>query len=62
MNNSLFSLNYKTIIEPGLVKISADYELKKAVYQPAENVKLKGYFNEVIRRFNQPVVLRKTVR
>lgn len=59
MSNSLFVMNYKAVAEPGIVRITAGYRLTKAVYPPAEYARIRSYLDEVVKRFNEPVVLQK---
>lgn len=59
MDNSLFNMNYKVVASPGAVHVTADYHLKKAIYPPADYQRVKSYLDQVVERFNKPVVFRK---
>jgi hypothetical protein len=59
MSNSLFVMNYKAVAEAGTVKITADYNMTKAIYPPSEYARIRSYLEEVVKRFNEPVVFQK---
>lgn len=55
-----FSLNYSASVNNNTIVVSAEYEFKKAVFEPEEYNLLKYYFNQIIKKFNEKVVLKKT--
>lgn len=57
IKNSLIEMNYKAISDAKVVKIVADYKLLKATYPPIDYAQIKSYLNEIVKRFNKPVVL-----
>jgi hypothetical protein len=57
VNNDLVAVELKVMLEEGVVRITGNYAFKKAVYQPSEYARLKHHFNEIIRVFNEKVVL-----
>ena len=57
MSNSLIEMDYKVTNDPGVIRINAHYKLPKAIYQPADYAKIKSYLSEIVKRFNEPVVL-----
>lgn len=59
LNNELFDLNYSTKTLSDKIQISLTYSFKKAIYQPTDYLKIKDFFNEIIRKGNEKVVLTK---
>lgn len=57
ISNSLIEMNYKVTNEPGVIRVTAHYKLPKAIYQPIDYAKIKSYFSEIVKRFNEPVIL-----
>lgn len=57
IKNSLIELNYQVIRDANVVKITADYKLLKATYAPIDYEKIKSYLNEIVKHFNEPVIL-----
>lgn len=62
MSNSLIKINYSVKSEPGKVNIDADYHLLKAIYKPSDYSKIKSYLDQIVKQFNEPVVLQKIVK
>ncbi len=58
-NSSLFLIQYKCEEKDGIIKTIATYQFKKAVYPPEDYSKIKHYFNLIIEKFNQKIVLVK---
>lgn len=59
MSNSLLEISYKVSTEAGKVHVNASYKMPKAVYPPSEYSKIRTYLNEVVKRFNEPIVIQK---
>lgn len=59
MSNSLIEMKYTVTNEPGVIRINAHYKLPKATYQPLDYTKIRSYFQEIVKRFNEPVILQK---
>jgi hypothetical protein len=59
INNQLFELNYLVNSNAGKLLISFDYYFKKAVYQPIDYERVKYFFDEVIKKGNEKIVLSK---
>ncbi len=57
INNELFELNYSLSKNRNEVIVLFDYHFKRAVYQSSEYRKIKYYFNEVVRKGNEKIVL-----
>jgi len=58
-NTQLFSLVYNVTQENNTIKISASYQFKKAVYSPEDYTKIKRYFEIIIKKLNQKLVIEK---
>jgi hypothetical protein len=62
MNNEIAQISFKYTLSGSELEITADYQLKKAVYVAAEYAKLKfylGILGMIVKAFNAPVVLQK---
>jgi hypothetical protein len=59
INNHLFELNYSTMSIDNQIIISFDYYFKKSVYSADDYSKIKFYFNEIVKRENEKIVLSK---
>jgi len=60
INNAMVSVDYKTITsEENKITISGNYSFKKAVYEATEYSNLKYVYNEIIKKFNEKVILTK---
>ncbi len=57
INNDLFLLQYSANENNGIISLNATYQFKKAIYQPEEYLKIKSYFDLIIKYFNQNIVL-----
>jgi hypothetical protein len=59
VNNSLVMIQYSAKEADNQLVFDAAYCFKNAVYHAADYSKLKFYFNEIIKKFNQKIVLIK---
>lgn len=59
INDRLFNLVYSVSVNDNTINIHAKYEFKKAVYKAEEYKLLKYYYNEVVQRMNEKIVLKK---
>jgi hypothetical protein len=60
VDNSDIKIQYSTeIITENTLKVTGTYEFKKDVYEVSSYIDLKGYFNKIIDRFNEKIVLEK---
>lgn len=59
INNQLFELTYSTILEDNQISISFDYYFKKPVYSATDYSKIKFYFNEIVKKGNEKIVLKQ---
>lgn len=57
INNQLFELTYLARSEDNQIIISFDYYFKKSVYSATDYSKIKFYFNEIVKRGNEKIVL-----
>jgi hypothetical protein len=62
ISNDIFKLFYQINQYDGVVIVTFDYELKKAVYQPQEYTKIKFYFDQIVKKGNEQLVLSFTNR
>lgn len=58
IDNKLITVDYKVIKGDELI-ISAFYTLKKASYDPLYYSKLRYYYNEIVKKFNEKIALEK---
>jgi hypothetical protein len=59
IDNKLFKLNYFIVSDNEQIKISFEYYFKQSVY-PVNNYSLiKYYFNEIVKKGNEKIVLSK---
>ena len=57
INNPLFELTYSTRIEDNRIVILYDYYFKSSVYASKDFSKVKFYFNEIVKKGNERIVL-----
>ena len=57
--NDLFELNYSIKSYSDKIQVIFDYYFKKPIYQPDDYSKVKYYFNEIVKKGNEKIVLRK---
>jgi hypothetical protein len=55
--NELFELNYKVNNDGKTISVTFNYYFKKPVYAAADYLKLKFYFEDIIKKGNEKVVL-----
>jgi len=56
-NNELFLIQYNCEVKDGVIKTSASYQFKKAIYATKDYSKIKNYFDLIIEKLNQKIVL-----
>ncbi|UII26917.1 DUF3858 domain-containing protein [Fulvivirga maritima] len=59
LNNDLVYIDVAYVSEGQVVKVNASYMFKKSVYQPEEYPKVKSYYDEIVKRFNQQIAFEK---
>lgn len=59
INNQLFELTYTSRLEDNQIFISFDYYFKKSVYSATDYSKIKFYFNEIVKKGNEKIVLKQ---
>jgi len=59
INNQLFELTYSASSDDNQIIISFDYYFKKYVYSSNDYSKIKFYFNEIVKKGNEKIVLSK---
>ena len=59
INNELIELDYKTSQTNGVVEIIFNYHFKKAVYSSEDFAHIKRYFEEIVKKGNEEIVLEK---
>jgi hypothetical protein len=57
INNQLFELTYKLKTEDNKIDISFDYYFKKSVYSATDYSKIKFYFDEIVKKGNEKIIL-----
>ncbi|MGJ3236387.1 DUF3858 domain-containing protein [Marivirga sp.] len=57
LNNDLIDINLSIKKTENRVSITGNYEFKKSIYQPEEYTDIKQYFDIIIEKFNQEIVL-----
>jgi hypothetical protein len=61
IKNQLFESTYSTRFDDNQLIISFDYYFKKSVYSASDYSKIKFYFNEIVKKGNEKVVLSKSM-
>jgi hypothetical protein len=59
INNQLFELNYSASSDGNQITVSFDYYFKNTVYAATDYSKIKFYFNEIVKKGNEKIVLSK---
>ncbi len=59
LNNKLFELTYSTRIVDNRIVVSYDYYFKNSIYDSKDFSKVKFYFNEIVKKGNEKIVLTK---
>jgi len=59
LKNDLFELNYSIKNYSDKLQITFDYYFKKPIYQSDDYAKVKYYFNEIVKKGNEKIVLMK---
>ncbi|WP_420575675.1 DUF3857 domain-containing protein [Ekhidna sp.] len=57
LDNELAEINLNCKYENGIVVSNGVYKFKKATYSPSEYARIKYYFDEIVKYFNQPIVI-----
>ena len=58
MENDLFELNYSIKTYGDKLQVIFNYYFKKSIYQSDEYSKVKYYFNEIVTKGNERIVLK----
>jgi len=58
-SNDILGLKIDYLEKDGTVTINSKYQLKKAVYQPGEYAAIKAFYNILIKRLNEEIVLKE---
>ena len=59
MNNELAHIKCNYLVNDNKFILSAEYIFKKTAYKPTEYTRIKSYFDSIIKKFNEPIVLEK---
>jgi hypothetical protein len=59
MDNELAEIRIQHELTNGMLNIEAIYYFKKAVYKPHEYARIKSYFDTIVKKFNEQIVLEK---
>lgn len=57
IKNDLFELDYNIISDESKISVSYNYYFRNSVYQAADYLKVKFYFNEIINKGSEKIVL-----
>lgn len=57
INNELFELKYIVKESDGIVLVTMNYLFKKAIYEPTEYSQIKSFFDELVKKSNEKIVL-----
>jgi len=57
VNNQLYSLNYSAEQKGNFIEITASFEFNRSIYAAKEFPALKSFYNDIIKIFNEMVVL-----
>ena len=57
LDNSLASITIHYTVNQDNVKINGSYSFKKSRYGPNEYARIKSYMGEIVKRFNQPILM-----
>lgn len=60
ISSDLFDLNYSASINGNLLTVTFDYYFKNTVYAPADYSKVKSYFDQIVKKGNEKIVLQKS--
>ncbi len=60
MDNELAEIHIEYLRIENILKINGLYKFKKAVYVANEYARIKYYLDQIVKRFNEPIVLEKT--
>ena len=58
IDNENFSLIYNTVANDSVITVKGEYIFKKSIYKPSAYSSIRFYFNEIIKDFNNQIVLR----
>ena len=61
IENDLFELNYSAKSEGEQIVVSFQYSFKKPLYAAVDYSKIKYYFNEIVKKGNEKIVLSKNI-
>ncbi|VBB47429.1 conserved hypothetical protein [uncultured Paludibacter sp.] len=59
VDNELFSIEYKTIKDNNNINVTFSYFFKKPVYSENHYLLIKSYFNDIVNKGNEKIVLSK---
>lgn len=57
IDNPLFSLQYKVLVIDNEISVSLNYLLKKAIYLPEEYEQLRAFFDEIVKKSTERIVV-----
>ena len=57
VNDELAEINLDYVLSNGFLMAKGNYKFKKSIYEANEYPKVKKYFDDIVKYFNQPVVL-----
>lgn len=61
MDNELAEINLNYSFSENILSVEGNYNFKKSLYVSSEYSRIKSYFDIIIKKFNEKIVLEKTV-
>lgn len=58
-NGRLITINYSTSVVDNKIKVIAGYTFKQSIYNAIDYGLLKGYYGEIVKKFNEMIILVK---
>ena len=59
LDNDLAQINLNYSIKDNILQVKGNYKFKKPTYVASEYAQIKDYFDQIVNKFNQPIVLEK---
>jgi hypothetical protein len=59
IDNDLYQLSYQVMHSGNILTITLEYYFKKSIYPASDYFKLKSFFNQVIKKAHEKIILSK---
>lgn len=60
--NDLVEINLNYSLDDKILKVKGNYRFKKSIYGASEYSRIKYYLDQIVKHFNQPIILEKIPR